>query len=113
MAIRPMTAQEIEALLEEHFEDDEEFCDVWETWAEKAGGYSGSKTVEVPGLGTVTVSEYDFGGVETNLAHLIFEIEGRTFRKEGLWVSFSGMYWDGNFHEVKPVQKVITDYEVI
>lgn len=107
-----LTAREVEELLLEH-RFDWQVNDDWETdwdgWSEASD--PGPLTTEVVGLGTVKVWEHDFGGVETNLAHLLFEVDGRLFRKEGRWVSHCGMYWDGSFAEVKPIQRVITDYE--
>lgn len=107
-----LTAREVEELLLEHRFDwlhtDEDAG--WEDWSE-AGGYSTPTTFEVVGLGTVKVWNHDFGPIETNVSYLMFQIGDRVFRKEGLWVSHDGQYWDGFFREVKPVQRVITDYE--
>ena len=84
----------------------------WEDWYEE-GSWKDRGTVEVDGLGTVEVWSHDFGGIETNVSYLMFKVGDRIFRKEGLWVSHDGQYWDGSFSEVKAVQKVITDYEEV
>lgn len=109
-----LTAYEVEGLLLEHtFEWRDDWGGAeWDDWSEQ-GTWKDRGIVEVVGLGTVKVWEHDFAGIETNVSHLMFQIGDRIFRKEGLWVSHDGQYWDGPFTEVKPVQKVITDYEPI
>lgn len=105
-----LTAADVEALLLEHTFEWRDDTD-WHDWSEASD--PGPATFEVVGLGEVKVWDHDFGGIETNVSYLMFQIGDRVFRKEGLWVSHDGQYWDGYFHEVKPVQKVITDYEPI
>ncbi|OKI54553.1 hypothetical protein [Micromonospora sp. CB01531] len=109
-----LTVDEVEALLLEHRFEWQEECDEetgWYDWDEEAGSEKKPNTFEVVGLGEVKVWNYDFHGIDTNEAWLMFEVDGRTFRQTGQWVSFAGMYWDGDFTEVKPVQKVYVDYE--
>ncbi len=108
-----LTAAEVRDLLLEHqfdwqIESDWDYGADWDHWDEVAdpGGI-----FEVVGLGEVKVWNHDFGGIETNVSYLMFKVGDRVFRKEGLWVSHDGQYWDGPFSEVRAVQKVITDYE--
>lgn len=113
-----LTAKDVEALLLEHqfqWQIESEYDDTadWSDWDELFGSANDPEVFEVVGLGEVKVWSHDFGGIETNVSYLMFQIGDRIFRKEGLWVSHDGMYWDGHFSEVKPVQKVVTDYEVI
>lgn len=106
-----LAVHEVESLLLEHGEGglwDDSFD--WDDWDECIPWRS-TLTTEVVGLGTVEVWNHDFGGIETNVSYLMFKVGDRIFRKEGLWVSHDGQYWDGGFTEVRAVQKVITDYE--
>ena len=103
---------DVERLLLEHTDGevwDDQFY--WDDWRDSIPWNEKRLTVEVVGLGTVEVWEHDFGGIETNVSYLMFKVGDRIFRKEGLWVSHDGQYWDGDFTEVRAVQKVITDYE--
>jgi hypothetical protein len=104
-----LTAAEVEALLLDRFATGG-YAN-WDEWSDLAA--YGEKTTDALGLGPVKVWEHDFGGIETNISYLMFQIGDRTFRKEGLWVSHDGQYWNGPFDEVKAVQKVITDYDPV
>lgn len=104
-----LTVDEVAVLLWEHGEA-RDYEKGWEHWEVNA---LFGRTFEVPGLGEVKVWEHDFNGVETNISWLMFRVGDRTFRKEGQWDSHAGMSWTGPFDEVKPIQKIVTDYEVI
>lgn len=110
-----LTADEVEALLLEHKEDPtDEYEDpfYWHDWQDAIPWREKELIVEVVGLGEVKVWDHKFD-VSTNEAWMFFQIGNRIFRKEGRYYSHDGMYWDGDFSEVKPVQKIVTDYEVI
>lgn len=110
-----LTVAEVEALLLEHKEDStDEWEDpfYWHDWQDAIPWREKELVVEVVGLGPVKVWDHEFD-ISTNTAWLMFQVGNRTFRKEGEYVSHCGMSWDGDFTEVKPVQKIVTDYEVI
>lgn len=111
-----LTASDVEDLLQEHLENEpeaEQWGATWDWFSEMIPWKERQATIEVVGLGPVKIWEHDFGGVETNLTYLMFQVGDRVFRKEGRYYSHDGMYWGGWFREVKPVEKVFTDYEVI
>jgi hypothetical protein len=80
-------------------------------WGEAA--YTFSKDVEFDGLVIKCVE--DFGGMDMgSTRYVVFSISDcnntRFFRKDGFYASHYGTDWDGEFREVKPVQKTITVY---
>lgn len=44
--------------------------------------------------------------------YVILRVGEQYFRKEGYYSSYNGTDWDGDFDEVEPYQKTITDYKV-
>ena len=73
---------------------------------------------------TVTIGEEDYTlevievrdgdeGDFTLETYFIFEIDGRRFRKTGIYKSHYGTDWDGPVREVKKVEKTITVWEVV
>lgn len=58
----------------------------------------------------------DFGGMDMGSErYVVFSMTDETgtryFRKDGFYQSHYGTDWDGEFREVKPVEKTITVYE--
>lgn len=83
----------------------------WGSWDEKA------EPVQVEHLGEVRMRETYTGAEDGGSnAELIFEVntvdgDTRYFHKTGYYSSYNGTEWDGDFREVKPVQKTITVFE--
>jgi hypothetical protein len=78
----------------------------------------GSEEIEIPSFGTTTPVEiinngdYDsYGDYVGGDNYVIFELNGRYWRKNGYYSSYGGAEWDGEFYEVAPVIKTITNYE--
>jgi hypothetical protein len=44
---------------------------------------------------------------------LVVEVGGQFFEKTGYYLSHDGSYWDGEFTEVHPVEKIVTVYEAV
>ncbi len=91
-----MDVKQIEAALEAHGD--------WWHLADDEG------TVHVEGLGDVkTVVGYTREAGDG--VYFVLEYEGRYFRKEGYHVSHDGTYWDGDFYEATPREKVVKLWE--
>lgn len=108
-----MTKEEVLEVLRKYQEvpDDEEFSEYddgieWnEFWSNE------TKTV---GDVNIQVVE-DFGGADQgSQRYLVFSLEknGETeyWQKDGYYASHYGTDWDGEFYQVKPVEKTITVY---
>lgn len=74
------------------------------------------------GTGRVTLNdaEYQWSSVEFiggegqgEYTAVIFEIDGRLFRKEGYYASHYGADWDGDLEEVEAYEKTVTDYRTV
>lgn len=93
-----MDVKEIKTALENHGD--------WWDLAE------GGRTVNVEGLGDVkTVIGYTREVGED--VYIVLEIGGRYFRKEGYHVSHDGTYWDGDFYEATPTEKVVIQWNPV
>lgn len=82
----------------------------WDEWDGK------SEPVAVPNLGWVHVVENVGGEGQGDHQHMVFKVldfagGARFFKKTGYYSSFDGGEWDGDFEEVKPVEKTVTVYE--
>lgn len=99
-----LTANAVERLLERHH--DARGGDWYDLM--KVG-----KVVNVDGLGdveTVEVTNHD----EYNMQlQIVLTAGGRTFVKQGVWVSHDGAYWDGDFFEAHQVEKVVTVWDPV
>lgn len=73
------------------------------TWEARNG-------MEVPGVGTVTIIERFGGEGQGDEAWVVFEVNGRMYKKEGYYASFHGTDWDGDLYEVEQYEKTVTDY---
>lgn len=72
----------------------------WEWWVEQGG----CQTFIVPGIGEVY---YHGSFEELNNRHVLaFMIDGQNYVKRGEWLSYDGMYWEGEFS--RAVQKQVT-----
>lgn len=83
----------------------------WDYWA-----WEGDKPTEVEGLGLVTTVEQFGGEGQGDRAWVVVKVEFkngsvRYFKKDGYHASFDGTYYDGDFSEVTPQEKVVTLYE--
>ena len=57
---------------------------------------------------------HETGGMDVGSnASMTFKIGDQFFKKEGYYASHYGYDWDGDFFEVKPVERVITGYEPV
>jgi hypothetical protein len=55
-----------------------------------------------------------FGGMDQgSTLYIILEIEGRLYRKDGYYQSWTGSSWEGDFYEVTAKPVVTTGYERI
>lgn len=72
-------------------------------------------TRDVDGVGEIKVVDGNdsYQDDYSGRRFLILEIDGRLFRKDGMYYSHDGTYWDGPLYEVRRVTKTITDYEGI
>lgn len=84
--------------------------------AEAAGRLYASR--RVPRTVTVNGETYevkvveDFGGMDQgSTRYVVFEVDGRLFRKDGFYASHYGTDWDGDFREVRKVVKEVAFYE--
>lgn len=72
---------------------------------------------DFPGVGEVTVKNQQdpvtdsYGYVDDGDIHIVVEVAGRFFQKDGTYQSWSGRQWDGKCREVKPQAKQVTVYE--
>lgn len=83
-------------------------------WGECA--YELAQDTPIPEGSFVAKCVEDFGGEgQGDQRYVVFEIisaDGvQYFRKDGYYSSFEGTTWDGDFAEVRPVEKTITVYE--
>ena len=66
---------------------------------------------------TIEKVEFDTGGEghgeDIYMVVKTTDIDGveQYWRKDGYYVSYDGSNWDGDFREVKPVERVVTFYE--
>lgn len=101
--------EEVERLLLAH--DDEGYSSTWFVWKYETP----SEGVPVAGLGTVFL-EKEYGGESQGEEYwmVLRVVNGdstRFFRIDGYYVSFDGGNFDGPFHEVSPIEKLVTYYE--
>lgn len=98
----------------------EDFRD-WSAY-ESTYSFPGGKTFNIPGLGDVKLvkkstecgSLDSYGDIPSGVefeTFIIFEINGRYFRKEGTGDSYGRVTWNGTFKEVFPKAKTVTVYE--
>lgn len=100
------TTAEVEAALDPVIED--------EGWGELAYLADRDDTLEITlrgeqvKVGLVT----RFGGEgQGDEAWFVLGIGDQMFRKDGWYISHEGTTWDGDFTEVKPVERPVTFYE--
>lgn len=84
----------------------------WYWWAWETGG----EPTPIEGLGNVTTVEQFGGEGQGDRAWVVVKVEFpdgtvRYFKKDGYHASHDGTYFDGDFDEVTPQQKVVTVYE--
>lgn len=61
----------------------------------------------------ITQKDQTGGMDEGSAASVVFEIDGRHFRKSGYYASHYGYDWDGDLEEVEPFEKTVTDYRPV
>jgi hypothetical protein len=119
-----LTTAQVEELLTNHkfkstYRGEEYEVDAdWHNWDDKS--YS-KEPVEIPGLGKIEFAEADTGGEgHGEYISMVFKITMadcadtvRHFRKEGWYASHDGSYWDGDFAEVEPYEKLVTLYRPV
>lgn len=88
----------------ENYDENEEG---WEYFAEMRQGLK----FDLPNIGEVVFVQHE--ELIGNEHILVFKFRDRWYAKEGQWVSHDGMYWEGDFRQVKPVQKVVTEWESV
>lgn len=85
----------------------------WEGWGYRYNNHPDIKVVE---------SELDEGGEESwdgahhdqgheGVCFLVFEVDGRYWRKTGTTDSYASRTWDGKFREVSKGEVIVTRYE--
>lgn len=75
-------------------------------------GANKTKKVTVSGVEYDATLVEEFGGMDMGSeCWVVFEVDGRLFKKYGSYYSHDGYYWDGSLDEVRPVQKTITVFE--
>lgn len=97
------TAAEVEAALQPLVDD--------ESWyvLEETG-----QSVELRGEKVEIVPVANYGGEGKGEERwVVARIGTQFFRKDGYYASHYGTDWDGEFYEVKPVEKTITVYEAV
>lgn len=64
---------------------------------------------------TVTAKAVEYKGGEDQGSYtcVVFEVDGRLFRKEGYYASHYGTDWDGDFSEVEVFEKTVKDYREV
>lgn len=62
---------------------------------------------------TAKAVEYKGGEGQGEYTAVIFEVDGRLFRKEGYYASHYGTDWDGDFSEVEVYEKTVKDYRTV
>ena len=68
--------------------------------------------VEVNGTVYDVTTVEDYGGMDMgSTRYIVFEVDGRLFRKDGYYASHYGTDWDGDFREVRKVVKEVNFYE--
>lgn len=100
---------QLDALLAVYFEDSYYSDYKYEWWA---GCANVGDTYEVPAIGNVTLVERKNESPEGyNIlpGHLIFEIEGTLYKKEGTCSSYNSE-WDGDFKETHVATREVTYY---
>lgn len=102
-----LTVQQVERLLEQHFD-------------RTGGGWYGFSSarikrdgLNVAGLDHVEVVEFTSHDEYNIQLQVVLDIGGRQFVKQGVWVSHDGAYWDGDFFEARQVEKVVKVWEQI
>ncbi len=82
--------------------------------------YAFYEAMQVNATGTITLDgrEYavkpvdSYGGEDMGTElWVVFEIDGRLFKKYGAHYSHDGSYWDGSLNEVQAKQKTVTVFE--
>lgn len=84
----------------------------WDMWAWE----NSLEGTRVEGLGQVTTVEQFGGEGQGDQAWVVIKIKfddgtEKYYRKDGYHASHDGTYFDGDFDEVTPQQKVVTVYE--
>lgn len=86
----------------------------WGRWEEELSYNSTGKSVEVPGVGTVSMAYSETGGEgSAEDIYMIFKIEDedgneKFYEQRGAYYSYDGSNWDGNFSEVVPREVKVT-----
>lgn len=116
-----LTVEQVEKLLVDAY-NQEQGREVWdydiEYWyeIEELFGWDADKSFVVHGR-TIAAESFDTGGEgHAEDIYMVFrtvDVDGTVqyWRKEGYYASFDGDNWDGDFREVKPVERVVTFYE--
>lgn len=116
--VRASFAENIDYVDDEDNEVEEwgwhEFIDAVDPWyAERNSVKPG---LDLPGVGRITL-EKQFGGEgQGDQYWFVIRVENgddpvRLFKQDGWYASFDGGYYDGDFTEVKPVEKTVVFYE--
>jgi hypothetical protein len=133
MTVSELTAPDADAVLRRMYYTDHEtpfdyYQDDEEHWEELA--YSLSSNYSWDAIKNIRVQKdpgedfenmrivciEDFGGEgQGDKRYVVFKFSDESgvkyFRKDGYYASYDGSTWDGDFREVKPVDRVVTFYE--
>lgn len=72
----------------------------------------GVRYLVIPGIdGEIILQETKGGEGEGDYAHAVLKIDDRYFMLHGYHRSHDGTYYDSGFSEVKPVQKLVDDWQ--
>lgn len=108
-----ISEKDVEAALvarEELCIENDEDRDEEEGFAEALQYYGDGEGVNLPGVGTAYLVEYNH--VNEDL-ELIFKIDEQFFRITGYYSSYDSDQWDNDVEEVAPEEKVIIVYKRI
>lgn len=111
------TAQQVSAAFDA-FEGSDEYSDfeyagsgIVEELASRANGYpKNDGTVEIPGLGTVTLEAYHGGDGDGSETYLVIGVGDQLFRTTGYYSSWDSNGWDGGWQEVESYVEPVTFY---
>lgn len=106
-----LSVDEVERAMLDHVDKSGWRMSSWSDWA-----FETPRDGEpVDGLGTVFLEKQHGGEGQGDEYWAVFKVvDGdsvRYFRIEGYYLSFSGGEFDGPFHEVAPVEKLVVFYE--
>ena len=99
-------------------EDDDfswhDFVEFLGVWAVKKG--EPKPSITIPEVGRITLEKQHGGEGKGDEYWFVIRVENegepdRFFKQDGWYASYDGGYYDGDFHEVQVVEKVVAFYE--